>query len=199
MAMEEIHQLFPQSRIIHVIRDGRDVAVSIMFQMWHRPVDCLGNSRLGPDELALRDSFLNSPNEFGPGRRSFFSESKLASLAQYWSRNVRAARKAGSIFGASYLEIRHEHMRSDAPGELSKVLTFLDADASAPTVARCSNGNLLPGYINDIKREGTAWSFFSNQPPPHWSRYFTERDGKLFNELAGDLLIELGYECNNPW
>jgi hypothetical protein len=193
-AIEEIYQLFPKSRIIHVVRDGRDVVVSIMFQLWHRPVDCLGNSRVGSDELALRDAFVSRPDEFGPGGRSLFSESKLAQLTKYWARNVRAARQAGPVFGTRYLEVRHEHMRSDPNSELSRVLTFLDADTSAHTVARCLNGKSLTCYLNDIKTEGTAWSFFSNQPPLHWSRYFTERDGKLFKDLAGDLLIELGYE-----
>ena len=32
-----------------------------------------------------------------------------------------------------------------------------------------------------------------------WKQYFTPEHKKLFKEIAGDLLIRLGYEANNDW
>jgi hypothetical protein len=32
-----------------------------------------------------------------------------------------------------------------------------------------------------------------------WKQYFTEEHKKLFKEVAGDLLVQLGYEQNNDW
>jgi len=32
-----------------------------------------------------------------------------------------------------------------------------------------------------------------------WKEYFNEEHKKLFNEVAGDLLVQLGYEKNNNW
>jgi hypothetical protein len=32
-----------------------------------------------------------------------------------------------------------------------------------------------------------------------WINEFTEQDKAFFKEIAGDLLIELGYESNNDW
>ncbi len=32
-----------------------------------------------------------------------------------------------------------------------------------------------------------------------WKQYFTEEHKKLFNDVAGDLLVRLGYEKNNDW
>jgi hypothetical protein len=32
-----------------------------------------------------------------------------------------------------------------------------------------------------------------------WKEYFTEEHKSLFKDMAGDLLIKLGYEDNNDW
>jgi hypothetical protein len=32
-----------------------------------------------------------------------------------------------------------------------------------------------------------------------WKEYFTEEQKALFKEVAGDLLVRLGYEENNDW
>jgi hypothetical protein len=32
-----------------------------------------------------------------------------------------------------------------------------------------------------------------------WKEYFTDEHGKLFKDVAGDLLVRLGYEQNNDW
>ena len=32
-----------------------------------------------------------------------------------------------------------------------------------------------------------------------WQQHFTEEHKKLFKDVAGDLLIDLGYEKNNDW
>jgi len=32
-----------------------------------------------------------------------------------------------------------------------------------------------------------------------WKKYFTEEHRKIFKDVAGDLLVRLGYESNNDW
>jgi len=32
-----------------------------------------------------------------------------------------------------------------------------------------------------------------------WKQYFTDEHRQLFNDVAGDLLVRLGYERNNDW
>jgi hypothetical protein len=32
-----------------------------------------------------------------------------------------------------------------------------------------------------------------------WKKHFTEEHKKIFKDVAGDLLIKLGYEKNNDW
>jgi hypothetical protein len=32
-----------------------------------------------------------------------------------------------------------------------------------------------------------------------WHEYFSEEHKKLFKDVAGDLLVRLGYEKNNDW
>ncbi len=32
-----------------------------------------------------------------------------------------------------------------------------------------------------------------------WKKYFTDEHKKIFKEVAGDLLVKLGYEKDNAW
>jgi hypothetical protein len=52
----------------------------------------------------------------------------------------------------------------------------------------------LEGSINP-KRSPT----FRSGKTGEWRKYFTEEHKRIFKEVAGDLLIKLGYERNNDW
>ena len=45
---------------------------------------------------------------------------------------------------------------------------------------------------------GSSFSFHKGQIGS-WRKYFTEKHKKLFKDVAGQLLIELGYETDNTW
>ena len=51
--LKEIHEFFPESRIVHIIRDGRDFAVSSVFHFW-RESESAVFSNLSPEVLRIR-------------------------------------------------------------------------------------------------------------------------------------------------
>ena len=94
-----LHHLFPNSPLLHVVRDGRDVVCSLLRQEW-----------LGPD--GERAPFTTDPRE----------------AARYWVESVqagRAAARASTSVAARYLEVRYEDLVTDPSGELHRVLSFI--------------------------------------------------------------------------
>lgn len=95
-----LHGLFPKARFLHIIRDGRDVA------------------------LSLRD--WADANK-GPGRLSRWQEDPIAVSALWWSWQVDCGRKAGRHIGAEYyMAVRYEALVADPERELRRIGDFLD-------------------------------------------------------------------------
>jgi Sulfotransferase family len=99
-----LHELWPRARIVHVIRDGRDVALSLT--SWHRAERTLG-------------------------RFPTWSEDRLVTSALFWEWNVRHGREAAALFGDRYHELRYEALVADADGECRKLCDFLDISYDA--------------------------------------------------------------------
>ncbi len=58
-------------------------------------------------------------------------------------------------------------------------------------------GKALPILVDAINPKKSHT--FRSGKTGGWSQHFTEEHKKLFKEVAGDLLIQLGYEKNNDW
>jgi hypothetical protein len=90
-----LERLFPHARYVHLIRDGRDAALSylsvppgVMTEGWGHPRDAVG-------------------------------------FACQWATEVRAARKLGGHVGQRrYLELRYEAVVADAAAELRRACAF---------------------------------------------------------------------------
>jgi hypothetical protein len=114
-----LHELWPDVRIVHLIRDGRDVALS--FLEW---------SRAQPH--------LNSPP---------WVEDKVITSALYWERFVRVGREARAFLAPErYLELRYESLVADPERECRRLCAFLQLDY-VPAMLRFHEGrvNSEPG------------------------------------------------------
>jgi Sulfotransferase family len=89
-----LERLFPSARFVHLIRDGRDAAVS----------------------------FLAMPE--GVATRTWAHPDSPAGFACQWREEVEAARTLGRRVGERYLELRYEALVGDAAGELRRVCDF---------------------------------------------------------------------------
>ena len=94
-----LHRLFPEAKVLHIVRDGRDVALSAL--EWARPGK-------------------------GPGRFTLWREQPLAVCALWWRWQVGSGRNAAaSLPPGVLLELRYESLVRDARGELERVARFL--------------------------------------------------------------------------
>jgi hypothetical protein len=149
------HRLFPDARYVHLIRDGRDTAVSFL--------------SMPPGIVTRTWAHPRTPGEF----------------ACQWRTEVEAARKLGARAGGRYLETRYEDIVADPERELRRICTHAgleydpamldyDVDVSAKPHQQSLRKAPTPG-LRDWRTELSAVQVAS------------------FEEVAGDLLRELGY------
>ena len=168
--IERIFQIFPKSRFIHMIRDGRDVACSLRTFPRFKIVD---GERVE----------LNTRNP-------------LEACIKRWVHDVSEGMKWRG--DQRYQEIKYESLVTESMEAAQDVLKFLDEPW---------NENVTQFYkIQSKSREDTKIVQNPGATQPiystaygRWRREFSEEDKELFKSLAGDLLVELGYESSDDW
>jgi hypothetical protein len=116
---------FPEARIVHLVRDGRDVVCSLLEKRWLRPAQ--GAS----DDAGLA---YGSHARFWvePERRDEFERASDARRAAWvWRSYLTAVRSSG----APAHEIRYERMAESPEDVAEEVAAFLDAPAGGLAAA----------------------------------------------------------------
>ena len=197
----EIASVHPSAKVIHIIRDGRDIAISAKHHIWNRSTDEGGIHDLEPEERAARDAYRADPEAFASSGRSLFNPDWLAGTAEEWAEMTRTARADGrKLLGDRYLELRYEDMQEDAEREVRAILEFLGADASPARAASCVEHASFERATKGRKPgDERPTQFLRMGIAGEWRKVFTERDREAFKAAAGDFLIELGYERDKAW
>jgi hypothetical protein len=156
-----LERLFPDARFVHLVRDGRDAALSflsvpagIMTEGWGYPRDAAG-------------------------------------FACQWATEVPAARALGARVGPTrYLEMRYEALVADPAAELRRVCEF----------AGLVFGDDMLAYIGQTDSARKEHHQRLNEPPRvgvrSWRTEMSAADRAAFEDVAGDLLHELGYDVS---
>jgi hypothetical protein len=198
--VEEIGAIYPEARVIHIIRDGRDVVVSTMHHRWNQAEDRDGTVELTPDQLAKREAYRKNPRALLESGEGIFPDGWLRGNAAKWNARVSRSIKDGpALLGANYREVRYEDLLRRPGEEVRQLLEFLEVDASEQTVERCVSAASFERLAGGRSRGQEAASFFRKGIAGDWKNTFTEQDRQDFKAVAGDLLIELGYEKDNDW
>ena len=176
--IEEISVVYPEARVVHIIRDGRDAAVSAAHHA----------RNFGRAKDPRQDDNL-------------FEPAQIRKLAADWNARVgRTARDGPRLFGDRYAEVRYEDLLADPEGEMARLLGFLGAAADERSVGRCVGAASFERLSKGRTRgEEEPSSFFRKGVAGDWRDAFTEEDRRVFKEEAGELLIELGYEKDDGW
>ena len=201
--LEEISRIYPEAKVIHIIRDGRDVAVSVMHFMWGRARGEEGGIyELEPEEIERRDAHREDPASFLASGQSLFTEKRLRVIARGWAAEVvEAVERGPEVLGDRYVEVRYEELLSRPEEELGRVLGFLGADDAGAEAARGALEAAGFGRLSGRggEREGSAPGRSRKAVAGGWRGVFTERDREVFKEEAGELLVRLGYESGPDW
>ena len=154
---------YPLAKVVHMIRDGRDVVCSLLEKGWLR------TERGGADDVG---------NPYGeqvrfwvePERTREFNAASEATRAGWaWRRYLTAARAAAS---AATLEVRYEELASDPDATAARIAAHIDADPDA-----------LVAGLRAVHSQSVG----------RWRRDLTEEQVADVEAEAGPLLRELGY------
>lgn len=92
------------------------------------------------------------------------------------------------------LRVRFEDLILERDATLGRILDYLKDFGFTPAKSRSQAVDVLKAGIAP-RKSGT----FRKGEPGNWRQHFTEANKELFKDVAGDLLIRLGYEKSNDW
>ena len=177
-AMERVCS--PQFVPYFIFRDPRDVVVSHVFyvtEMEARHVHHEYYRSLPDFDARLSVSILGRPN----------TQVEFPNVADRFSPYL------GWLDRAEVLSIHFEDLVHDRLAALNRIVDHFLVRVPLQ-VSRKSILNSLEASINP-KRSPT----FRSGKTGEWRQYFTEEHKQLFKDIAGDLLLRLGYEKDEHW
>jgi hypothetical protein len=138
---------FPEGRIVHIVRDGRDVACSLLEKPWLRTA-----ARSADDAgvaYGAHARFWVEPDR----REEFESASDARRAAWVWRSYVSAARSAS----APVIELRYERLAEDPAAVARELAAYLDApqEPLASALGRVHAGS-VGRYRRDLTDEQLA-------------------------------------------
>jgi sulfotransferase family protein len=166
--------------------------------MWNYAKDKGGIYDLEPEELKRRDAYRSgSPVALAEG---LFTRERLTSLASDWSSGVgRAIEDGPALLGDNYTEVRYEDLLEQPLEEVRRLLEFLGAGADERTVERLVEKSGFERKSDRERGQEDSSSRLRKGIAGDWKNVFTAEDKRIFKEVAGDLLIRLGYEKDSNW
>jgi len=139
-----IAEVYPDARFVHIVRDGRDVARSIVAQPW------------GPDNVR--------------------------EAAEEWRSSVEAGRAAAPALGDRLVEVHYEDLLADASTEIPRLYAHIGLEGGIDEALAAAGEKANIGRHD--KRVGSG----------KWREGWSRRELRDFEDVAGELVRELGYD-----
>lgn len=181
--VSEIQSRFPHAKVVHLIRDGRDVATSGVF-------DWITRQNLDSD----RYQYFVAGKRDVPLRR-FFDDELIGDWARYWSEPIAAVQQSEM----AALVVQYEAMLQNQGDVLDSLFDHLGLSTDSELIERAVVESSFAKTTG--RREGDERPLEKARKgiAGDWRNYFTKRDAELFAELTKDFLSQLGYETDSSW
>ena len=195
-AVRDLHAVYPDAKLIYIVRDGRDVLISERFRNF------VEESRfLSGGDKRIIEELRKDQTRFTNGARSIFTESVIRRVASGWVKNLQETEEEGRrLFGVNYCTLRYEDLLARPFDEMQKLWNFLgiQADQSLEKVI-VGEMSSNPDEEWQTERNEDIASFLPKGQAGNWQRLFTARDKAIFKEVAGEMLIKWNYEKDLNW
>jgi len=196
-AVRDMHAVYPDAKLVYIVRDGRDVLISERFRNFVEESKFL----VSEDKRILADLQVD-PASFTEGRRSIFTGTFIRRVAKGWAANLTETEDEGRrLFSDHYFGMRYEDLLAVPFDEMSRLWNFLGVkkiDGSLGEKIKTEMESNPDEEWQAKRNEGIA-SFLPKGQAGNWSRLFTEKDKSIFKEVAGEMLVKWGYEQDLNW
>ena len=195
-AVRDLHAVYPDAKLVYIVRDGRDVLISERFRT------LVEESRfLRAQDKRLIEELRENPTQFTNGTRSLFTEPVIRRVAAGWVRNVHETEEQGRrLFEGNYYSLRYEDLLARPFEEMQKLWEFLGVPVNpALEKAILEERSSNPDEEWQAKRNEEIASFLPKGQAGNWQRLFTGRDKALFKDVAGEMLVKWKYENDLNW
>ncbi len=195
-AVRDLHAVYPDAKLIYIVRDGRDVLISERFR------NLVEESKfLKAEDKRIIEELRKDQTQFTNGTRSIFTEAVIRRVAKGWVTNLQETEEEGRrLFGENYCGLRYEDLLAHPFDEMAKLWNFLgtQADLSLEKIV-VEEMSSNPDEEWQVKRNEDIASFLPKGQAGNWQKLFTARDKSLFKEVAGEMLVKWKYEKSGDW
>ncbi|MEX2308333.1 MAG: sulfotransferase domain-containing protein [Pirellulales bacterium] len=166
-----------------IYRDPRDIALSSCHYLrgmnpWHKLHKYFRHTKSVGEALELVIRGLEPPV---PG-------------VEFPDIGQRLARYQGWLSDANCFAVQYEELQSESrPAVLRNMAAFYAARSTRPVDVEACTQNMLAAIAPELSHT------FRSGKKAGWRREFTRRHRELFHEVAGQLLIDWGYESDASW
>ena len=193
-AVRRMQAVYPDARLVYIVRDGRDAALSHRFQAFIDKAE-----HLNAEDIKIRDDFARNAEPYLHGERSLFTSKGIRRAAEGWVRNVTETHSLGrERYGEHYFSLRYEDLLAHPWQEMSRLWQFLGAD---PDVGAQSLRSILEQEMT--RNPDAEWQKEKAQDIAQalqkgkkgsWREMFTPHDREIFQQIAGETLLAWGYQ-----
>jgi len=149
---DTLFHLFPDAKMIHLVRDGRAVSASIM------------------------------PLDWGPNT--------IDKAASSWTKKIQLGLKAESSYGSERVKkVRYEDVVLDPEKTMKDICLFLDITYEPEMIQ--GSGFLVPAYT--AKQHHLVGRGPVADRVEAWKNSLSRREIEIFESIAGQYLLQLGY------
>ena len=175
--LDFLYKTFPDAQFVHIIRDGRDAALSHSKKPWMQAASAKGNDDNGYEPGGFR---------IGPYARFWVERERIAEFESTsdvhrciwaWRRHTESALNAAkSLPKHQYHELRYEAIAANPSQEADRLLDFLG-------IHHAKSRSCLHNAIAQMRSTSIG----------QWQKEISEEDLQLVYQEAKTLLATLGY------
>jgi len=192
----------PKLRNVFVLaRDGRDVLTSY----WFYRMRAFEKQMTDDDQVIKRNYLQAFGGDFDPDNPG----AHLPEFIRYEFANPRGARLNWADYcrawwmperSPSNAYLTYEQLIEDTAGTLVRAIEHVTGEpADQHRVERAVQHYSMESFTGRSPGEEDRASFVRKGVAGDWKNHFTPEAARVFDELAGDMLIELGYEQDRQW
>ncbi len=196
-AVRDLHAVYPDAKLVYLVRDGRDVLISERFRNFVEE-----SKYLSREDKRIIDDLRKDQTAFTNGSRSIFTEPFIRRVAKGWVVDLSEIEGEGKrLFGEGFLALRYEDLLQRPFEEMLHVWKFLQVSKVKKSLEREIKVEMAsnPDEEWQSRRNEEIASFLPKGQTRNWGRLFTARDKELFKEVAGEMLVQWKYEKSADW